>query len=116
MLVVCELTIALVFGTDGTPYEGGVFRMKLILSHDFPQTPPKGADLSLFFYSLQSSNFVDEVANFSLFLDDVVLIVISAKSMMLEGSRHASLLLANIMIKSPVALQKCDRNWGCRIL
>lgn len=27
---------------DGTPYEGGVFRMKLILSHDFPQTPPKG--------------------------------------------------------------------------
>jgi len=64
MLVVCELTIALVFGTDGTPYEGGVFRMKLILSHDFPQTPPKGADLSLFVYSLQSSNFVDEVANF----------------------------------------------------
>lgn len=61
MLVVCELTIALVFGTDGTPYEGGVFRMKLILSHDFPQTPPKGALIS---YSLQSSNFVDEVANF----------------------------------------------------
>jgi ubiquitin-conjugating enzyme E2 S len=51
-------------GPYGTPYEGGVFRMKLILSHDFPQTPPKGADLSLFFYSLQSSNFVDEVANF----------------------------------------------------
>jgi ubiquitin-conjugating enzyme E2 S len=36
----------LVFGTDGTPYEGGVFKMKLILSHDFPQTPPKGADLT----------------------------------------------------------------------
>jgi ubiquitin-conjugating enzyme E2 S len=51
MLVVCELTIALVFGTDGTPYEGGVFRMKLILSHDFPQTPPKGALISFFLFS-----------------------------------------------------------------
>lgn len=26
----------------GTPYESGVFRMKLLLSHDFPQSPPKG--------------------------------------------------------------------------
>lgn len=26
----------------GTPYEGGVFRMKLILCEDFPLTPPKG--------------------------------------------------------------------------
>ncbi|GMP27600.1 hypothetical protein CsSME_00003508 [Camellia sinensis var. sinensis] len=25
----------------GTPYENGVFRMKLILSHDFPHSPPK---------------------------------------------------------------------------
>lgn len=26
----------------GTPYENGVFRMKLLLSHDFPHSPPKG--------------------------------------------------------------------------
>lgn len=26
----------------GTPYENGIFRMKLLLSHDFPQSPPKG--------------------------------------------------------------------------
>jgi ubiquitin-conjugating enzyme E2 S len=30
----------------GTPYENGVFRMKLLLSHDFPQSPPKGAKSS----------------------------------------------------------------------
>ncbi|CAL5333443.1 unnamed protein product [Camellia sinensis] len=28
-------------GPAGTPYENGVFRMKLILSHDFPHSPPK---------------------------------------------------------------------------
>lgn len=26
----------------GTPYEGGAFRMKMILGADFPRTPPKG--------------------------------------------------------------------------
>lgn len=26
----------------GTPYENGVFRMKLLLSRDFPHSPPKG--------------------------------------------------------------------------
>lgn len=26
----------------GTPYENGVFRMKLLLPHDFPHSPPKG--------------------------------------------------------------------------
>uniref|UniRef100_A0A453NJB2 UBC core domain-containing protein n=1 Tax=Aegilops tauschii subsp. strangulata TaxID=200361 RepID=A0A453NJB2_AEGTS len=29
-------------GPGGTPYENGVFRMKLVLSRDFPQSPPKG--------------------------------------------------------------------------
>lgn len=29
----------------GTPYENGSFRMKLLLSHDFPQSPPKGAPI-----------------------------------------------------------------------
>ncbi|KAG5085995.1 hypothetical protein JHK82_053392 [Glycine max] len=29
-------------GPAGTPYENGVFRMKLLLSHDFPHSPPKG--------------------------------------------------------------------------
>ena len=27
----------------GTPYEGGLFRMKLVLGTDFPKAPPKGA-------------------------------------------------------------------------
>lgn len=26
----------------GTPYEGGLFRMKLVLGEDFPTAPPKG--------------------------------------------------------------------------
>ncbi len=30
-------------GAAGTPFEGGVFRMKLVLGADFPDAPPKGA-------------------------------------------------------------------------
>ncbi|GJM97781.1 hypothetical protein PR202_ga14734 [Eleusine coracana subsp. coracana] len=34
----------------GTPYENGVFRMKLLLSCDFPQSPPKGFFLTKIFH------------------------------------------------------------------
>lgn len=37
-------------GPAGTPYENGVFRMKLILSHDFPHTPPKGYFLTKIYH------------------------------------------------------------------
>lgn len=30
------------FLTAGTPYEGGLFRVKLVLGKDFPAAPPKG--------------------------------------------------------------------------
>ena len=26
----------------GTPYEGGLFKMKLVVGSEFPQAPPKG--------------------------------------------------------------------------
>jgi ubiquitin-protein ligase len=29
-------------GPAGTPFEGGLFRMKLVLGSDFPNAPPKG--------------------------------------------------------------------------
>ena len=29
-------------GPVGTPYEGGVYRCKLTVEHDFPNNPPKG--------------------------------------------------------------------------
>lgn len=29
-------------GPAGTPFEGGLFRMKLVLGPDFPNAPPKG--------------------------------------------------------------------------
>ena len=29
-------------GPVGTPYEGGIFRCKLAVEHDFPVNPPKG--------------------------------------------------------------------------
>ncbi|KAI4363948.1 hypothetical protein MLD38_020103 [Melastoma candidum] len=37
-------------GPAGTPYENGLFRMKLILSQDFPQSPPKGYFLTKIFH------------------------------------------------------------------
>ena len=43
-------------GPAGTPYENGVFRMKLVLSHDFPHSPPKGYFMTKIFHPNIASN------------------------------------------------------------
>lgn len=43
-------------GPAGTPYEKGVFRMKLILSRDFPHSPPKGYFLTKIFHPNIATN------------------------------------------------------------
>ncbi|XP_038984710.1 ubiquitin-conjugating enzyme E2 22-like [Phoenix dactylifera] len=43
-------------GPAGTPYENGIFRMKLLLSHDFPQSPPKGYFLTKIFHPNIATN------------------------------------------------------------
>ncbi|CAL9088047.1 unnamed protein product [Musa textilis] len=43
-------------GPAGTPYENGTFRMKLLLSHDFPQSPPKGYFLTKIFHPNIATN------------------------------------------------------------
>ncbi|KAG5053608.1 hypothetical protein JHK85_006118 [Glycine max] len=43
-------------GPAGTPYENGVFRMKLLLSHDFPHSPPKGFFLTKIFHPNIANN------------------------------------------------------------
>jgi len=37
-------------GPEGTPYEGGTFRVKLVLGSTFPQQPPKGYFLTPIFH------------------------------------------------------------------
>lgn len=43
-------------GPAGTPYENGVFRMKLLLSKDFPNSPPKGYFLTKIFHPNIANN------------------------------------------------------------
>ncbi|KAL5712057.1 E2 ubiquitin-conjugating enzyme [Ranunculus cassubicifolius] len=43
-------------GPSGTPYENGVFRMKLSLSKDFPNSPPKGYFLTKIFHPNIANN------------------------------------------------------------
>ncbi|KAA8517861.1 hypothetical protein F0562_015350 [Nyssa sinensis] len=43
-------------GPAGTPYENGVFRMKLILSRDFPQSPPQGYFMTKIFHPNIATN------------------------------------------------------------
>ncbi|KAF3488904.1 hypothetical protein F2Q69_00052324 [Brassica cretica] len=43
-------------GPVGTPYENGLFRMKLALSHDFPHSPPKGYFMTKIFHPNVASN------------------------------------------------------------
>jgi len=37
-------------GPEGTPYEGGVFRMRLSIGSEYPQVPPKGRFLTKIFH------------------------------------------------------------------
>jgi len=43
-------------GPVGTPFEGGVFRMKLVLPKDFPQSPPRGFFLTKLFHPNVAKN------------------------------------------------------------
>ncbi|KAJ8770319.1 hypothetical protein K2173_014929 [Erythroxylum novogranatense] len=43
-------------GPAGTPYENGLFRMKLLLSRDFPHSPPKGYFMTKIFHPNIATN------------------------------------------------------------
>jgi ubiquitin-conjugating enzyme E2 S len=43
-------------GPVGTPFEGGVFRIKLVLGKEFPSAPPKGFFLTKIFHPNIASN------------------------------------------------------------
>ena len=47
---------AAVEGPAGTPYAGGLFRVKLVLGKDFPAGPPKGFFLTKMFHPNVASN------------------------------------------------------------
>lgn len=47
---------ATIEGPSGTPYEGGAFKMKLVLGKDFPQSPPRGFFLTKIFHPNVSKN------------------------------------------------------------
>lgn len=47
---------ALIDGPAGTPYAVGIFRVKLTLSKDFPQTPPKAYFLTKIFHPNVAAN------------------------------------------------------------
>merc|ERR1712130_49478 len=47
---------AIIDGPDGTPFEGGVFRIKLRFGAEFPQAPPKGYFLTRIFHPNVSNN------------------------------------------------------------
>lgn len=43
-------------GPENTPYEGGFFKLKLVVSDGFPQTPPKGLFLTKIFHPNIATN------------------------------------------------------------
>ncbi|XP_065659109.1 ubiquitin-conjugating enzyme E2 S isoform X2 [Hydra vulgaris] len=47
---------ATIEGPCDTPYEGGLFKMKLVLGKDFPQSPPKGYFLTKIFHPNVAKN------------------------------------------------------------
>ena len=49
---------AIIEGPPGTPYQGGQFRVKLVLSKDYPASPPKGFFLTKIFHPNVSRSVV----------------------------------------------------------
>ena len=47
---------AKIIGPDGTPFQGGLFKMKLVLGKDFPASPPQGFFLTKIFHPNVASN------------------------------------------------------------
>lgn len=47
---------AAIEGPSGTPYSGGVFRVKLVLGKDFPSAPPKGYFITKIFHPNVAKN------------------------------------------------------------
>jgi ubiquitin-conjugating enzyme E2 S len=47
---------AIIEGPAGTPYEDGIFKMKLVLSKDFPSSPPQGFFLTKIFHPNVAKN------------------------------------------------------------
>ncbi|KAI8613810.1 ubiquitin-conjugating enzyme/RWD-like protein, partial [Chytriomyces sp. MP71] len=43
-------------GPDGTPFAGGIFRIRLVPGPDFPESPPKGFFLTKIFHPNVSSS------------------------------------------------------------
>lgn len=47
---------AYIEGPQGTPYTGGLFKVKLVLGKDFPQAPPKAFFLTKIFHPNVAAN------------------------------------------------------------
>ncbi len=47
---------AVITGPESTPFHRGKFRMKLVLSHDYPSSPPRGFFLTKIYHPNVSSN------------------------------------------------------------
>jgi ubiquitin-protein ligase len=48
----------------GTPYEGGIFKCKLVIENDFPQKPPKGKSLAKLIFIYWFFNLSEVVKKF----------------------------------------------------
>ena len=50
------INLSHLFLTAGTPYAGGIFKMKLVLGKNFPNEPPKGFFLTKIFHPNVAKN------------------------------------------------------------
>jgi ubiquitin-conjugating enzyme E2 S len=59
---------AFIKGPDGTPYAGGKFRVKLVLSEDYPSSPPRGFFLTKIYHPNGKQTTVPNLLNHLTFI------------------------------------------------
>ena len=55
-MIFCSEAILNIYFLAGTPYSGGIFRLKIALGKDFPQAPPKAFFITKIFHPNVAKN------------------------------------------------------------
>lgn len=90
-------------GPSGTPYEGGLFKMKLVIGSDFPGAPPKGTHTHIY------SKCIVFIHSCMICTPDVLYILLFAQ--LITGYFLTKLFHPNVSSNGEICVNVLKRDW-----